>query len=105
MFGRNSKHFAIAFLIGALMGLSVAHTASAADQKPNIVMLMTDDTGWNDFGAYSGEARVSAIQRRISIASPRRAPIPRAGTARRVAQRDGPRSLPGAFLFAPRSLS
>jgi arylsulfatase len=23
-------------------------------QRPNIVMLMTDDTGWNDFGAYSG---------------------------------------------------
>ncbi|WP_375780605.1 arylsulfatase [Bradyrhizobium sp. ma5] len=29
--------------------------ASAQQQKrPNIVMLMTDDTGWNDFGAYSG---------------------------------------------------
>ncbi len=23
-------------------------------KKPNIVMLMTDDTGWSDFGAYSG---------------------------------------------------
>ena len=28
--------------------------AQAQDKKPNIVMLMTDDTGWNDFGAYSG---------------------------------------------------
>lgn len=26
----------------------------AGPKKPNIVMLMTDDTGWNDFGAYSG---------------------------------------------------
>ena len=26
----------------------------AQNSKPNIVMLMTDDTGWNDFGAYSG---------------------------------------------------
>jgi arylsulfatase len=26
--------------------------ARAADKKPNIVMLMTDDTGWNDFGCY-----------------------------------------------------
>jgi arylsulfatase A-like enzyme len=28
--------------------------AQAADKRPNIVMLMTDDTGWNDFGCYSG---------------------------------------------------
>ena len=26
----------------------------SAQKRPNIVMLMTDDTGWNDFGAYSG---------------------------------------------------
>jgi len=26
-------------------------------KKPNIVMLMTDDTGWNDFGCYSLGAR------------------------------------------------
>ena len=26
----------------------------AREKKPNIVMLMTDDTGWNDFGCYSG---------------------------------------------------
>ena len=32
--------------------------ASAQPQnRPNVVMLMTDDTGWNDFGAYSGGGR------------------------------------------------
>lgn len=31
-----------------------AGPASAEDKKPNIIMLMTDDTGWNDFGCYSG---------------------------------------------------
>jgi arylsulfatase A-like enzyme len=34
--------------------LSAVCTAQAADKRPNIVMLMTDDTGWNDFGCYSG---------------------------------------------------
>ena len=34
--------------------LSAVCPAKAADKKPNIVMLMTDDTGWNDFGCYSG---------------------------------------------------
>ena len=48
------KSFAVAVLVGMIMGLSMAHTAWAQDKKPNIVMLMTDDTGWNDFGAYSG---------------------------------------------------
>lgn len=24
------------------------------EKRPNIVMLMTDHTGWSDFGAYSG---------------------------------------------------
>src|SRR5262249_20257413 len=32
----------------------VASTPAAAQKKPNVVMLMTDDTGWNDFGAYTG---------------------------------------------------
>src|SRR6185312_17285112 len=31
-----------------------AQAQATNSQRPNIVMLMTDDTGWNDFGAYSG---------------------------------------------------
>jgi arylsulfatase len=31
---------------------SLVVPAHAQDKKPNIVMLMTDDTGWNDFGCY-----------------------------------------------------
>jgi arylsulfatase A-like enzyme len=43
---------------GLLAGVA-ALTAMSSDalaqqqKRPNIVMLMTDDTGWNDFGAYS----------------------------------------------------
>ncbi len=38
----------------ALTGVMlVAGTVQAQEKRPNVVMLMTDDTGWNDFGAYS----------------------------------------------------
>src|SRR6478735_1500127 len=36
------------------LGLTAVGPASAQEKKPNIVMLMTDDTGWGDFGAYTG---------------------------------------------------
>src|ERR1700686_2337431 len=41
-------------LLASLAAVAMASTPAAAQQKrPNIVMLMTDDTGWNDFGPYS----------------------------------------------------
>jgi arylsulfatase A-like enzyme len=40
----------------ALSGFAGASQAQAQERakRPNIVMLMTDDTGWQDFGVYSG---------------------------------------------------
>jgi arylsulfatase A-like enzyme len=43
-----------AFACGATALLATALAPAMAADKPNIVMLMTDDTGWNDFGPYSG---------------------------------------------------
>ena len=61
---------------GLLAGVAVATVmtlpAAAQQQKrPNIVMLMTDDTGWNDFGAYSGggAARPASMQGRTTVGS------------------------------------
>ena len=54
---RKKAAVAGAFLLAAL-GLAASPPAARAQQKPNIVMLMTDDTGWNDFGAYGGGANL-----------------------------------------------
>jgi arylsulfatase len=43
-----------ALFVTALASTAVSPPAQAQEKRPNIVMLMTDDTGWNDFGAYSG---------------------------------------------------
>ena len=38
---------------GCLLAAGGTPVAAQTADKPNVVMLMTDDTGWNDFGAYS----------------------------------------------------
>jgi arylsulfatase len=43
-----------ALLILVALGISISTNIAAADQKPNVVILMADDVGWNDFGAYTG---------------------------------------------------
>jgi arylsulfatase len=51
---RKKRHASLVVAVLTLALLMTAAAAQAADKRPNIVMLMTDDTGWNDFGAYSG---------------------------------------------------
>ena len=50
--GRKSKYIVFALLICAMAGLSAAHAAWAQDKKPNILVIMGDDVGWFNIGAY-----------------------------------------------------
>ena len=63
---RKSIHSGLSLLAATAALIGVTWSIQAADpessppatgqqtKKPNIVILMTDDTGWNDFGCYSG---------------------------------------------------
>ena len=48
----------LSLLIGAAVLLSAVGSVVAAERKPNILILMTDDTGWGDFGCYGGGANL-----------------------------------------------
>ena len=53
--GLGFRKTALLTASGLLLAGSVsAYAQATSNQRPSIVMLMTDDTGWNDFGAYSG---------------------------------------------------
>jgi arylsulfatase A-like enzyme len=52
MFGWKNRYFAIALIVGAIIGFSTAHAAWAQNEKPNILVIMGDDVGWENVGAY-----------------------------------------------------
>jgi len=72
-------------LVGTLAVAMFAMSPAFAQKQPNVVMLMTDDTGWNDFGAYTGGGAALGHPTPNIDLSPRKACCSRAGTARRAA--------------------
>src|SRR5215467_14490406 len=53
MFNAHCKKICLG-IVAILALLNIAAGPAIAQKRPNVVMLMTDDTGWNDFGAYTG---------------------------------------------------
>src|SRR5208282_2601918 len=53
MFSWKNRTFAIALLMGAMIGVSFALTAWAQQKKPNIIFIMGDDIGWSNIGVYN----------------------------------------------------
>lgn len=45
----------VAFFSSVLSGLLLFTGFAAADERPNILLVMADDLGWSDIGAYGGE--------------------------------------------------
>jgi arylsulfatase A-like enzyme len=43
-------------LVAAALAFALGGPAAAAERKPNILVIMTDDVGWGDIGAYGGGA-------------------------------------------------
>jgi len=52
MLGWKSRYFGLALSICAIVGLSHTYAALAQDKKPNIVVIMGDDIGMWNIGAY-----------------------------------------------------
>src|SRR6185436_11041752 len=48
------QHLSVGLVAVCAIVAGTGLPAQAQEKRPNIVMLMTDDVGWNDFGAYSG---------------------------------------------------
>jgi arylsulfatase A-like enzyme len=53
MHSRKNRWYAGVLLLGAVIGLSIAHTTWAADKKPNIIFIMGDDIGWSNISVYN----------------------------------------------------
>ncbi len=55
----SSRAFISGILLGSLAATAVSRAAESgvADQRPHVVVIMTDDMGFSDLGCYGGEIR------------------------------------------------
>jgi arylsulfatase len=58
---RGSLRMANFFRRALLCSIVLASVTGLADERPNIVLIVVDDVGFSDFGAYGGEIRTPSI--------------------------------------------
>ena len=56
----------IKIAVSCLIAVSIAHCASAAQKKPNILLIMADDLGYSDLGCYGGEIETPVLDKLAS---------------------------------------
>jgi hypothetical protein len=74
----------MARVLAGVAAVTLASSQASAQQqkRPNVVMLMSDDTGWTDLGCYLGGAALGHPTPNL-IAWPRKARCSPVGMARR----------------------
>jgi arylsulfatase len=60
------KHVGAALAIGAALWAQTSSAAPSADERPNFLIIMADDLGYSDVGAYGGEIETPNIDRLAS---------------------------------------
>ena len=74
-------------LLASLAAMIMAATPAAAQKKPNVVMLMSDELQVGATTVFTTAARPWGIPRRTSTALPRKARFSPVGTVRQAARR------------------
>jgi arylsulfatase A-like enzyme len=63
LLGKSAFRLGMAAVAAAMLALAVPSTAAAADtpRRPNIVVILADDMGFADMGAFGGEIRTPSL--------------------------------------------